>query len=86
MQNAMALYHSDQVHRKEPKSYSMLLAMVTEVLEDKQQYFLVFLKGKGGAMPVAPVKMVGDGKRGYCKQWSSKGSLLKRRRMCVEAR
>ena len=35
MQNALALWHSDQVHRKEPKSYSKLKDMVTDVLEDQ---------------------------------------------------
>ena len=37
MKNAWAPYHFDQIHRKEPKSYSKLKAMVTNFLEDHQE-------------------------------------------------
>ena len=38
MQNASALYHSDQIHRKEPKSStSKLRAMATDAPNDQQQ-------------------------------------------------
>ena len=53
MQNALALYHSDQVHRKEPQSYSRLKALFSNVLEEQQQYSLV-------------VKNQGDVERGDC--------------------
>ena len=34
MKHALAAYHSDQVHRKEPKSDTKLKALVTDMLED----------------------------------------------------
>ena len=43
-QNAFALFHSDQTHRKEPKSHLKLKAMVTDVLQDQQQSVLAALK------------------------------------------
>ena len=36
MKNALALYHTDQVHRKEPQSYRELKTMITDMLEDQQ--------------------------------------------------
>ena len=37
MKTAVALYHSDQVHRNEPKTGTKQRAMVTDTLEDQQQ-------------------------------------------------
>ena len=37
MQNALALFHSYQIHRKEQKSNLKLSPMVTDVLKDQQQ-------------------------------------------------
>ena len=36
MQTALAPFPSNQTHRKEPKSYLKLNAMVTDVLKDQQ--------------------------------------------------
>ena len=78
MRNALALHHSCHVHRKEPKSWSKLKAMVSGVLEDQQQHSLATRKEKrweeDRAIAVEPVKSKGDGKRGDWKQWSSNGS------------
>ena len=52
MKNALALNHSYHVHGKEPKSYTTLKALVTDILEDQQQVTV---------MPVVPVKGEGDG-------------------------
>ena len=40
MQDALVLYHSHQVHRKEPKSNLKLKAVVVDVLNDQQQTYL----------------------------------------------
>ena len=59
-QNALERCHSDQTHRKEPKSYSILKAMVSDALADKQQHRLIGQKQKGRvkdrAIPVASRK------------------------------
>ena len=72
MQNAFALYHSDQSHRKEPKSCTKSRAMVTDSLKDQQQFFPQALKQKGrvkeAAMPVATVNSDGERQRGDCRQ------------------
>ena len=47
MQNALALFHSGQVHLTEPKSYSSLKVRVAGVLEDQHQNSL-FFKTKTG--------------------------------------
>ena len=41
MQNASAHYHSDQDHRREPKSCTTLKAMVSDILEVPQQEALI---------------------------------------------
>ena len=41
VKNALAPYHSDQVHRKETKCYTKLKAMVPVILTDQQQHSLV---------------------------------------------
>ena len=40
VQNALALDHSDQVHRKEPKIHLRLKTMVSDAVEDQQQHSL----------------------------------------------
>ena len=74
MLHASAQYHSAQVHHKEPKSFSRLKALVTDVLKDQQQHSVKAQQHKGQvqdrAIPVAPVKHPRDVKRGDCKQWS----------------
>ena len=47
MKNAVALNHSDQVHRTEPKSYTKLKAMVTDTLDDQPQDALMSHNEKG---------------------------------------
>ena len=59
MQKALALNHSDQVHRKEPKRYGKLKALVTDILHDQQQETLTAQKDsfvEDKAIPVVPVK------------------------------
>ena len=60
LQHALALYHADQIHRKKPKSYLMLKALVTDVLKDQQQNSLIAPKREGQvkdrAVPAATVK------------------------------
>ena len=74
MHNALALCHSGQVHRKGPKSYSSLKAMESDALEDQQQnsYIAQIEKGwlKDKAIPVAPVKLTGDGNHGGAQKGS----------------
>ena len=81
MQNASALYHTDQAHRKDPKSYSKLKALITDVLTELQQNYRMAQKQKGQvkdrAIPVTPEKNKGDGERGDCKQRSSNGSCAR---------
>ena len=66
VQNDLAPWHSDQTHRIDPKSYSELPAVVTDVLEDQYRNSLMAQQEKGPvkdrAIPVAPVKKKGDGK------------------------
>ena len=55
-----ALRHSDQVHRKEPKSNSIFEAVVSDVVEEEQHNSRVCQKEEAWvedrAIPVAPVK------------------------------
>ena len=46
MRNAIALYHSDQVHDKESKSYSKLRAIVSNVFKDHHQNSVMAQKTK----------------------------------------
>ena len=73
MLNATALYHCDQIHRKEPKSFLKPEA-VTDVLKDQQHTFFTAQKRKGRAkdtaIPVATVNTEGDRKTRDCWQQS----------------
>ena len=67
MQNTLAPYPSNQIQRKEPKSYSRLKGMTSNVLEDQQQHSLTAQNQTGQvkdrANRVAPVKNKGDVKK-----------------------
>ena len=78
MQNASALCHCGQIHRKVPKSFLKLKAIGVRCVERQQPSSFLAQKQKGWAkdtgIPVATVTTEGDRKRGDCRQWSSKGS------------
>ena len=80
MKNALALYHSDQLHQKEPKSKTKLTALITDILEDQPQEALISQTGEGRvkdkAIPVVP-STTSDGKKRDSRQWTSNGSCAR---------
>ena len=75
MLNALGLCDSDRIHRKERK---LVEALVSDVLEDTQQNFLIIQRKRPGEsqsnLSRMGAKNKGDGKGRNGKQWSSKGS------------
>ena len=74
-----ALSHSDQVRRKEPRRDATLQALVTDILEDRQEETLIAPKERGRvsldeAIPVVPVEGTLDGKHGDCRLQTAQGS------------
>ena len=51
MQNPLALYRSDQVHRQKRQSHTELEALATDILEDQQQERFMAQKERGGVRP-----------------------------------
>ena len=88
--NALALYPSDEVHRKEPQSCTQLKALVTNILEDQKQAALRAQKEKSlvkdKAIPVVPSKKdEGDGKERRLQPVDIPRVRLKRCNVCIQA-
>ena len=78
MKNALTLYQSDIVLKKEPRSYPRLWTLAHGIVERQQQDMLISQQERSKNRVAAVYSLQGSEKKGKdCRSWTSEGSCSK---------